>query len=173
MQANNIRFGKEYAVYYQGKLHALRVLEMINVRTRENASTNYVMGELTTAKGEGGLLPRVKFKVGDVLEEIETYRELVEEKARQKLAADALIAARIAKRELAAKLLARAIGVHVILETRAGNYHEMMQQPHVKATGYSSIDIDERAFDALTTYLKAQGVYLDPIEDEVELGAQG
>ena len=47
MLANKIQFGKEYAIHYQGKLHALRVREMHNIRTAANNATNYIVGDIT------------------------------------------------------------------------------------------------------------------------------
>jgi len=168
MQATKIRFGKEYAVTYQGTIHALRVDEIINIKSSEHPSSNYVAGTLTTIAAEDDP-GRVKYPVADVLDEIEAYRELVAEKARQKLEAEALIAARIAKKERAATLLAHAIGVHVIFETRSGDYQTIKHLPHVSATHFDSIGINEKALDALIDYLEAQGVTA-PVEDELEVG---
>lgn len=155
MQANQIKFGKEYAVLYEGKLHALRVETMINERTSPTVSTNYVRGVITTLPRSEttGLNKGATFKVADVKEEIEAYRELVEEKARQRAEAEAKQAAATAKKELAATLLAEAIGVPAILESKAANYRELADGPNVRAT-YGSIDINSKAFDALITFLK-------------------
>jgi hypothetical protein len=160
MLANKIQFGKEYAVHYQGKLHSLRVTEMHNIRTGEHNAVNYVVGDITTAVRDTmtGALPGLKLAVADVLGEVEAYRELVEEKARQKREADALIEAATAKKELAVALLAKAIGVHAILTTKAGNYAQMVQEPHVSASSYSGIVVDVKAYDALINFLTGVGV---------------
>ena len=102
MLANKIQFGKEYAVHYQGKLHSSRVTGDAQHPHREHNAVNYVVGDITTAVRDTmtGALPGLKLAVADVLGEVEAYRELVEEKARQQREADALIEAATAKKEL-------------------------------------------------------------------------
>jgi hypothetical protein len=170
MLANKIQFGKEYAVNYKGALHSLRVTEMHNIRTGNHNATNYVVGSITTAEpNEIGMYPTVKFQASDILDEVEKYRELVEEKARQKRETDARIEAATAKKELAATLLAKAIGVPVILTTKAGNYAQMAQEAHVSASSYSGIVVDAKAFDALIVYLQHAGVTVGETVDAAGL----
>lgn len=168
MQASRITFGKEYAVTYKGELKALRAIEMVTTRNSKGAE-NKVGGTIAGVFQEGDPaygkhLKMIYYPVADILDEIEKYQKLMDEKAQREAEAKAKEDAATAKKQKVAMLLAKAVGVNVLPDTSYGSkYDRSLKDGPCIVAGYSEVEINSKAYDAVIAYLEKQGVTLDNV----------
>jgi len=152
MQASQVKLDGVYGIQRGAALVALRVTEIITVKTGVGTS-NYVSGWFQWKDSTRHVVERLPVK--DLIDDFETLAKLEAERVQREADRTAAAAAKLAKQQKAVKLLAKAIGA---VPVNGGRYDKGSgydkDEAMVVMDGSSNIEINDLAWDDLIAYLE-------------------
>jgi hypothetical protein len=165
MQTAKITMGGEYATMIGGRLVGFRVTEIHTSRKLDGTST-VIAGVAIDEKDPQGKAMTLRLTPEDIKGELTQFKELLAEKKRKQDEENAKVRARIDHRNRAIRLLAKAIGVHPLIDARYGSEEYRKYKggkddlPHIEENGMG-LKIVEETLSHLIAYLELQGVTLN------------